>query len=239
MTSTTVGFAQDLIRNVETERKRISSELHDSVGQSLLLIKNKVFIDNGQNQDTKIIDDTIDEVRNISQRLHPFQFEKLGLLSLLSSVSAAEGLNLISGIDFKLKWPNDILASNKKIGGVLIETRIVNNILIAVIGIGINVNESMSDFPEEIKNMTSSLKIMIGEEFSRERVLASIVEKIESNYTKLNYICEKWNHLCGHLNKSIKFHLVNKTIIGNFIGITQVGHARMMINNKEQTINNK
>ena len=78
-------FAQDLIRNVETERKRISSELHDSVGQSLLLIKNKVFLNNGQNQDTKIIDDTIDEVRNISQSLHPFQFEKLGLLASIKN----------------------------------------------------------------------------------------------------------------------------------------------------------
>lgn len=78
-------FAQDLIRNVETERKRISSELHDSVGQSLLLIKNKVFLNNDQNQDTKIIDDTIDEVRSISQSLHPFQFEKLGLIASIKN----------------------------------------------------------------------------------------------------------------------------------------------------------
>lgn len=78
-------FAQDLIRNVETERKRISSELHDSVGQSLLLIKNKVLLNDTQNQDTKIIDDTIDEVRHISQSLHPFQFEKLGLLASIKN----------------------------------------------------------------------------------------------------------------------------------------------------------
>lgn len=78
-------FAQDLIRNVETERKRISSELHDSVGQSLLLIKNKVLLNDTQNPDTKIIDDTIDEVRHISQSLHPFQFEKLGLLASIKN----------------------------------------------------------------------------------------------------------------------------------------------------------
>lgn len=79
------AFAQDLIRHVESERKRISSELHDSVGQSLLLIKNKVFLGDDANQNTKMIDDTIEEVRHISQSLHPFQFEKLGLLASIKN----------------------------------------------------------------------------------------------------------------------------------------------------------
>ncbi|MBN2867620.1 MAG: sensor histidine kinase [Flavobacteriaceae bacterium] len=78
-------FAQDLIKNVETERKRISSELHDSIGHSLLLIKNKVLLSDQPNQGTKLIDDTIDEVRHISQNLHPFQFEKLGLLASIKT----------------------------------------------------------------------------------------------------------------------------------------------------------
>lgn len=73
-------FAQDLIRNIEAERKRISSELHDSVGQNLLLIKNEVLSDSEKTKDTVLIDNTIDEVRNISQRLHPFRFEQLGLI---------------------------------------------------------------------------------------------------------------------------------------------------------------
>ena len=130
----------------------------------------------------------------------------MGLLSLLSSVSAAEGLNKISGIDFKLKWPNDILVNNKKIGGVLIETRVVNNILIAVIGIGINVNESISDFPDDIKNTTTSLKIIVGEEFSREKVLAYILEKLEFNYAKLALVRagERMPHVRGAVHRVIE-----------------------------------
>ena len=78
-------FAQDLIHNLENERKRISNELHDSVGQNLLLIKNKIFLDAEKQPDTKLIDNTIDEVRNISQVLHPFQFEKLGLIDSIKN----------------------------------------------------------------------------------------------------------------------------------------------------------
>lgn len=74
-------FAQDLIRNIEAEHKRISSELHDSIGQNLLLIKNQALSSSEKTKDTVLIDYTIDEVRNISQSLHPFRFEQLGLIN--------------------------------------------------------------------------------------------------------------------------------------------------------------
>ncbi|WP_191963448.1 ATP-binding protein [Pseudotamlana haliotis] len=78
-------FAQDIIRNIEIERKRISSELHDSVGQSLLLIKNKIFLNSEKKTDTSLVDGAIDEVRTISQQLHPFQFEQLGLINSIKN----------------------------------------------------------------------------------------------------------------------------------------------------------
>jgi signal transduction histidine kinase len=78
-------FAQDLIKSVEKERKRISSELHDSIGQSLLLIKNKILLKKESN--TSLIDDAIKEVRHISQALHPFQFEKLGLIQSIKNLT--------------------------------------------------------------------------------------------------------------------------------------------------------
>ncbi|GLR17754.1 tetratricopeptide repeat-containing sensor histidine kinase [Portibacter lacus] len=77
-------FAQDLIKSTEQERKRISSELHDSIGQSLLLIKNKILLNPQEvRQDIDIVDNAISEVRSISQALHPYQFEKLGLIKSL------------------------------------------------------------------------------------------------------------------------------------------------------------
>lgn len=72
-------FAQNLMKHLEQERKRIARELHDSIGQNLLLIKNSFLIQ--KEKDTALIEQTIDEVRNMSQSLHPFQFEKLGLLT--------------------------------------------------------------------------------------------------------------------------------------------------------------
>ena len=72
-------FAQNLIRHLEDERKRIARELHDSIGHNLLLIKNSLLL-NVQSAPA-LIDQSIQEVQSMSQSLHPFQFEKLGLIT--------------------------------------------------------------------------------------------------------------------------------------------------------------
>ncbi len=71
-------YSQDLLQSQEDERKRISNDLHDGLGQKLLIIKNKL-ISSGNNSAKVIVEDTIEEVRRISKDLHPFQLQELGL----------------------------------------------------------------------------------------------------------------------------------------------------------------
>ncbi len=53
-------------------------------------------------------------------------YKKSGLISLMAGVSIIEGLRNLTKINFELKWPNDIIYNNKKIGGILIETKTNN-----------------------------------------------------------------------------------------------------------------
>ncbi len=67
-----------------------------------------------------------------------------------------EVLKKTYNINLKIKKPNDIIYNNKKIGGILCETKIVGEKVKAiVIGIGINTNKK--DFPEDIKQIASSI----------------------------------------------------------------------------------
>ncbi|WP_143273602.1 sensor histidine kinase [Aquimarina sp. MAR_2010_214] len=77
-------FGQDLLNSIETERKRIASDLHDGIGQNLLVIKNKILLQN-ENEDVSIVDQTIKEIREISQNIHPYRFEKIGLEASLKN----------------------------------------------------------------------------------------------------------------------------------------------------------
>lgn len=79
------SFSQQLLSSQEEERKRISKDLHDGLGQSLLLIKNKVAL-NSDNNTKNMFNDAIEEVRTISRALHPFQLEKFGITKAIQNI---------------------------------------------------------------------------------------------------------------------------------------------------------
>ncbi|MDC7996487.1 sensor histidine kinase [Gilvibacter sediminis] len=78
-------FSQKLLLSQEQERKRISKELHDGLGQNLLLIKNSLTMA-GDDKNKKMVGEAIDEVRAISQALHPFQLQELGLTKAIENM---------------------------------------------------------------------------------------------------------------------------------------------------------
>ncbi|MFC2109427.1 biotin--[acetyl-CoA-carboxylase] ligase [Bacteroidota bacterium] len=77
----------------------------------------------------------------------------------------------------QIKWPNDIMSGNKKIGGVLIENVLnKDKIKHSIIGVGLNVNQT--DFPKEL-GVASSLKTILNKNINREHLLNKLVESIK------------------------------------------------------------
>jgi len=77
-------FAEALIYAQEEERKRIARDLHDGIGQSLLLIKKQMDLNQqATNENRELITETLEEVRTISRDLHPIQLEKFGLTAVI------------------------------------------------------------------------------------------------------------------------------------------------------------
>ena len=151
--------------------------------------------------------------------------EKIGLLSILSGISILDGLKELN-INGGLKWPNDIILNDKKIGGILCESKINKKIIEwVVIGVGINVNESMDDFDLNLTKKASSLFIELGQNTQRERVIAGILNNMElllerfesdSNFD----VSKDWNNYCTHNNKKVSFKKNNMTHYGLFKNIT-------------------
>ena len=74
--------------------------------------------------------------------LTTMQINKAAYLSIIASISIVRALKKTIGITTTLKWPNDILIQNTKIGGILIEGYLNNAINWNIIGIGLNTNNS-------------------------------------------------------------------------------------------------
>lgn len=87
-----IQFAEALIYAQEEERKRIARDLHDGVGQSLLLLKKQLESTHEVSLENKdVLSKTLDEVRTISRDLHPFKLEKFGLTSAIEEVLTRVG----------------------------------------------------------------------------------------------------------------------------------------------------
>ncbi|EDM45602.1 Sensory transduction histidine kinase [unidentified eubacterium SCB49] len=96
------NFSQELIVSQEKERIRISKDLHDGLGQQLLLIKNKLV--KSEDDGVKhMVENAIDEIRTISRDLHPFQLQELGITkaieNALTNIDENTGLFISSEID--------------------------------------------------------------------------------------------------------------------------------------------
>jgi signal transduction histidine kinase/ligand-binding sensor domain-containing protein len=92
-------FTHQLLESMEAERKRIASELHDSLGQELLIIKNRALLALDATRTKKYIKEQLDEIsstasqaiqeaRSISYNLHPYQIDRLGLKKAIESIIA-------------------------------------------------------------------------------------------------------------------------------------------------------
>ena len=110
---------------------------------------------------------------SLYKKINHLGIENQFYISMCISLAVFDVLEHFSIPAVKIKWPNDILSANKKVGGILIETLLRdNNMSAAIIGVGMNLNQL--EFPELIS--ASSLKKITGIHYVREEVLFKIVE---------------------------------------------------------------
>ena len=101
------------------------------------------------------------------------------LTSLLAEVVAA-AIAGETGCAPTIKAPNDIYISGRKVGGVLVEGRTASDgSYRAVAGIGINVNQTMDDFPEELRTTAGSLAVASGRAIDRMRLAIALLRRLE------------------------------------------------------------
>ena len=102
---------------------------------------------------------------------------------LMAALAVNKAVSSLCGIDLAVKWPNDLLYKSgqnyKKLCGILTEASIeaeTRNISYIIIGIGININNGINDFPDYIKNTASSLKIITNKKYNRADIICETVD---------------------------------------------------------------
>lgn len=141
------------------------------------------------------------------------------LLSATVATAIAKNLQSLGVPKLKVKWPNDIMSANFKIGGILIENVIMDGQLAAsIIGIGLNVNQV--DFGT--LSLAASLKLVTGQHYVLDDVLNGILNEIESALQVLHVLSseEIMNTYKKHLfriHTASTFQLPDKTFFTGMI----------------------
>jgi BirA family biotin operon repressor/biotin-[acetyl-CoA-carboxylase] ligase len=161
-------------------------------------------------------------------------------LSLASGLSVCKALaSLVPGSDVRLKWPNDVLLGRRKVCGILVESpaRPQNR---CVVGIGINVNNSLSDAPEDVRRRAVSLADAAGDRWDLTSVLIDVVRQLEIAFAELAagrlQLSEASRPWCALTGKRIAIAAGKKWFEGVCAGIDDDGALRVRTRESEQRL---
>ena len=155
-------------------------------------------------------------------------------LTTMAAVSSAKAIEKVTGIKMHIKWVNDLYLEGKKVGGILTQAQLSKNgkeLEWAIVGIGINISEPEEGFPEELKEIATTLSKKDGQ--IKNRLIGEIVNEFISYYrnlTKKEFIEEYSKRLLG-LNEKITVKEGNEEYTGTVIGIDEMCRLKISLPN--------
>lgn len=148
-------------------------------------------------------------------------------ITVAASVAVARAVRQTDGLDARIKWPNDVVLSGRKLAGILTEVRRVAASVpdakrfaaadaagtaaatpaVAILGIGLNVNQQAGDFPAALREHATSLRIATGQDQDRAALAARVLRELERYYRQahadFDAVSTEWAGLCVTLGKQL------------------------------------
>ncbi|MFY9153664.1 MAG: biotin--[acetyl-CoA-carboxylase] ligase [Prolixibacteraceae bacterium] len=208
----TNNYANQQIRDIEYSEGTVFLAYEQTAGKGQL--KNFWESEPGKNLTFSIV-----VYPSFLEIRHQFMISKIVTLGIYKALSKYID-------ELKIKWPNDIYAGNKKLGGILIENSIMlGRIKSSVIGIGLNVNQTIfrSSAPNPV-----SMQILTNQHFDTEAVLAEILAGIDFYYALLKeeaaeVIDREFISKLYRLNEKHSFKSEDEVFEGKIIGVNEIG----------------
>ena len=159
-------------------------------------------------------------------QLPPFYIPRI---TLMTAVAVVKAIKICTQVEPQIKWPNDILINKKKVCGILSEMSAELDIINwVVVGIGINANIDLQDFPEDIQENTISLKEVLGKEVLRVKLAQAFLQEFEKYYEILkrrefSSILKEWKLYSHTLGRKITVDVGERIITGEAVDINEEG----------------
>lgn len=149
-------------------------------------------------------------------------------LTTWAAAAMADAIEQTTGLAVQIKWPNDLQSHGRKLAGILIETgsdRAGN--YFAVVGIGVNVNHSLEDFPEELRETATSLQIETRRTIDRSALAVAILRTFHKWVERLTgdfpFVIESARRRSSLIGKTIAIQSLDNRVEGRAVGLDPDG----------------
>jgi BirA family biotin operon repressor/biotin-[acetyl-CoA-carboxylase] ligase len=150
----------------------------------------------------------------MSVALHsPTEFRRPAILTALAAVAVGDAILALTGVQARIKWPNDLLVRGKKVCGILIE-----NTTSTVIGIGLNLNQTAKEFADAELPEATSLALLTGKPFDIPTAAHAVIRQLDAEYERLltgqrAAVEADWKWRVGFLGRTVTIELTDGTLV--------------------------
>jgi len=149
-----------------------------------------------------------------------FPLQYVTAFTLVAAVGIRRGLESVLGMAPGIKWPNDLVVNGRKLAGILVEVAAeADRIQHLILGTGINVNLSARRFPDEIRDIATSISEWTGHECRRLPLLRGLLVQMEAVYMELgrgswDVLLDECRRHCVTLGKRVRLVQGEEEITG-------------------------
>lgn len=154
--------------------------------------------------------------------------QKASMITIVSALAVAKSIEKISGLETKIKWPNDIVINGKKVCGILTEMSAeMEEVHYIIVGIGINANTQ--EFAEEIDYMATSIARESGKKIKRAALITEFCSQFEQYYGTflstgdLAFMKEDYEDYLINIGKEVKIIKNQQERVRRALGINELG----------------
>lgn len=151
-------------------------------------------------------------------------------ITLLAACAVCKAIEEKCGVYPKIKWPNDIVLNGRKLCGILTEMGAEQDeITYLIVGIGINANLEEQDFPPELQEIATSIRIEKGSPIIRKDLAAAIINEFENHYkafivsSSIKSFNEEYKQKSAVLGKEVRVISSTMQLIGTVTDISPEG----------------
>ncbi len=153
----------------------------------------------------------------VRPRMRPSEITQL---TAATATAIVRSITQETGLKPKIKWPNDVMLGGKKVSGILTELHAeLDQVKYAIIGIGIDVQQSLSDFSSELRHTATSLKIESGQNIGLPSLATSLLIELDNDYARIqnhdfDKLAEEWERHCKTIGKLVAIEIGPRKIRG-------------------------